>query len=258
MREVTVKDIQSTIITLPNRPPAMLASSVAAIYGVKTKRANEAVRRNPDRFPEDFVFQATKNEIELIRSQNATKIYEGDEEPSLRSQNVTKIYAGDDVRPWMFTRNGANMLSAVLKSDVAAKRSVQIMRAFSALEESAMAGASGSRAGEAITTLFGDRGVFARKKIADLPPEYVPAVQELVEAIQGEAARAAIRMISALRKSGFPENFLDKLILYRRRGNTQRETAKLLDVSNSTVQRYEKLAFKMGMIRKDGHGKVVA
>ena len=123
MNEVTVQNIQSVIITLPNRPSAMLASQIAELYEVETKRVNEAVKRNPERFPEDFVFQASEKEVDMIRSQNATK-----------------IYAGDDVRPWLFTRNGCNQLATVLRSDVAAQRSVQIMRAFSAIEEVAASG----------------------------------------------------------------------------------------------------------------------
>lgn len=120
MQELTVQDIQKQIINLPNRPPAMLARDVAMIYGVDTKRVNEAVQRNPERFPEDFCFRLNQGELENLRSQNATS---------------SLAHGGTRHLPWMFTRFGANQLSTVLKSPVAAQRSVQIIRAFSALEE---------------------------------------------------------------------------------------------------------------------------
>jgi len=117
--QVTVQGIQSQIIQLPNRPAAMLAQNVADLYEVEVKRVNEGVKRNPKRFPgEDFCFQLSKEEINQFWSQSATK-----------------IYAGEQKRPWAFTRLGCNMLSTVLQSDIAIERSVQIMRAFSALEE---------------------------------------------------------------------------------------------------------------------------
>jgi len=121
MNELTIKDIQNKIINLPNRPPVMLAQDAAEVYEVSAKQVNQAVKRNQERFPKpDFCFRLSAEEVEIIRS-----------------QNVTKFYAGEQYRPMAFTRMGANMLSAVLKSPVAAARAVQIMRAFSTLEEAA-------------------------------------------------------------------------------------------------------------------------
>jgi len=118
MKEITVKDIQNSIINLPNRPPAMLANQLATIYGVETRQINRAVSRNPQRFPEDFCFRATESEAKNLVSQNGTPL---------------SLFGGH--LPWMFTRFGANMLSSVLKSPIAAQRAIQIMRAFSILEE---------------------------------------------------------------------------------------------------------------------------
>lgn len=119
MNELTISDIQNKIVNIPNRPPVMLAKDLAELYESKTERINEAVRRNPDRFPEDFCFRLTKQEAEILTSQNV-----------MFKQNHVFTH-----QPWAFTRMGANMLSAVLKSPVAAARSVQIMRAFSKIEE---------------------------------------------------------------------------------------------------------------------------
>lgn len=98
----------------------ILDSDLAVIYQVATKRLMEQVRRNKTRFPSDFMFQLTREEWNFLKSQIATS-----ERVSIKK---TKL-------PYVFTRNGANMVSAILKSPVAIHRSVQIMRAFSSLEE---------------------------------------------------------------------------------------------------------------------------
>ena len=110
-----INHIQSLIIRLPGRPDGMLAQDLAKIYHVKTGRLNEAVKRNKSRFPEDFMFQITKEERKLLESQNA--IFQG-------NQGVTTYL------PYIFTQYGANQLSSILKSDIAIKRSIQIIRAF--------------------------------------------------------------------------------------------------------------------------------
>jgi formiminotetrahydrofolate cyclodeaminase len=113
-----ITQIQSNIITLPKRPRFMLVHVLADLYQVKPKNIHKAVKRNQERFPEDFCFQLTEAEAEAVRFQTGTK-----------------IYAGAERQPYAFTREGANMLSAVLRSPIAIERSVQIMRAFSAMEE---------------------------------------------------------------------------------------------------------------------------
>ena len=122
MSNLTVSAIQAKIIRLPQRPPFMLAKDLAEIYECNPEQIGQAVRRNPDRFPEDFCFILTAAEIGSLQNEGT---------PHLRGQAQARA----------FTRLGANMLSAVLKSKVAAARCVQIMRAFSALEEAVPAGA---------------------------------------------------------------------------------------------------------------------
>ena len=116
-KEVTVQEIRSKIVSLPGRPPAMLDRDLAEIYGTETKKLNQAVKRNPDRFPDDFCFQLTESEVEI-----------------LRSQTVTAISPMSRTRPHAFPREGCNMMSACLETPVAVGRSVFIMRAFSAAE----------------------------------------------------------------------------------------------------------------------------
>ena len=91
----------------------MLDRDLANLYGVETKRLKEQVRRNIERFPDDFMFELTKNEFEILRSQFATSSWGG-----LR-------YA-----PMAFTEHGVLMISSVLKNDKAVQVNIQIMRAF--------------------------------------------------------------------------------------------------------------------------------
>ena len=92
----------------------MLDRDLATLYGVETKRLNEQVKRNIKRFPEDFMFQLTKDEC--LRSQIAT-LNEG------RGQHLK-------YKPYVFTENGVAMLSSVLRSDTAIEVNIRIMRAF--------------------------------------------------------------------------------------------------------------------------------
>ena len=97
----------------------MLDSDVAKLYGYETKRINEIVKRNIERFPEEFCFQLTKLELEKVIS--------------LRSQNATlKSGRGEHQKylPYVFTEHGVIMLAGMLKSDIAVEISKRIIKAF--------------------------------------------------------------------------------------------------------------------------------
>lgn len=97
----------------------MLDRDLAMLYGVETRRLNEQVRRNIERFPEDFMFQLTKDEAIASRSQFATL-------NNQRGQNIKYL-------PYAFTENGVAMMSSVLHSPSAIEVNIQIMRAFAAM-----------------------------------------------------------------------------------------------------------------------------
>ena len=99
----------------------MLDSDLAMLYGVETKRLNEQVKRNSNRFPEDFMFQLTQDEAVRSRSQFATL-------NTQRGQNLKYL-------PYAFTRNGIAMLSSVLRSDTAVEVNIRIMRAFTMIPQ---------------------------------------------------------------------------------------------------------------------------
>lgn len=118
----------------------MLDFDLAALYGVGTKVLNQAVKRNRDRFPDDFIFQLTASETSLLRSQFVTlnKQLVGNEENAGNwSQFVTssRKYRGRTYRPYAFTEQGVAMLSSALKSERAVKVNIAIMRAFVKLRE---------------------------------------------------------------------------------------------------------------------------
>ncbi len=102
----------------------MLDVDLAALYGVTVGRLNEAVRRNIDRFPSDFMFQLTKEEMETLRAQLATS--------NLKSQCAFSRsgWGGRRTRPHAFTEQGVAMLSSVLRSKRAVQVNIEIMRAF--------------------------------------------------------------------------------------------------------------------------------
>ena len=120
----------------------MLDRDLAELYGVETKVLNQAVKRNRERFPEDFMFQVSKEEEALIlRSQIVTLNAETATEPlktkgSLRSQIVT-LKRGEHrkFRPYAFTEQGVAMLSSVLRSDRAIQVNLAIMRTFVQLRQ---------------------------------------------------------------------------------------------------------------------------
>ena len=116
---VPANEIESKILLIRGHR-VMLDSDLAAVYGTTTKRLNEQVRRNKDRFPPDFMFQLTSQEVENLRSQFATS----------RQQ-----HGGARYRPFAFTEHGAIMLASVLSSDVAVQASIAVVRAFVRLRE---------------------------------------------------------------------------------------------------------------------------
>lgn len=131
MNEIQV--IQSKIYEIRGQR-VMLDFDLAAMYGVKTGRLNEQVKRNIERFPEDFMFQLTKGEWEILKSQIETSNSpEIQEDSSLTSQNaIIKNKRGQHKKymPYAFTENGVAMLSSVLRSSIAIQINIGIMRAF--------------------------------------------------------------------------------------------------------------------------------
>ena len=111
--ELILEDINSKIYTIRG-VQVMLDEDLAKLYNVETKVFNQAVKRNSERFPDNFRFLLTLNEYENLRSQFVT----------------SKQHGGRRTLPYAFTEQGVSMLSAVLKSDTAIQTSIQIINSF--------------------------------------------------------------------------------------------------------------------------------
>ncbi|MCE7055752.1 ORF6N domain-containing protein [Algoriphagus sp. AGSA1] len=116
----TEENILELILKIRNQK-VMLDSDLAEMYGVPTKRLNEQVKRNSDRFPEDFMFQLKEDEWRNLKSQFATSRWGGRRTP-----------------PYVFTEQGVAMLSSVLNSAQAIQVNISIMRIFVKMRDWAM------------------------------------------------------------------------------------------------------------------------
>jgi len=114
---ITTSRIEESILLLRGQK-VLLDSTLAILYGVQTKILVQAVKRNRERFPSDFLFELNKHEV-----------------TNLRSQFVTSSWGGRRYLPFAFTEQGVAMLSSVLNSPQAIRVNIEIMRAFVRLRE---------------------------------------------------------------------------------------------------------------------------
>ncbi len=109
----------------------ILDSVLADMYSVELRTLIQAVKRNKDRFPEDFVFNLSQDEIHLINNYKYNKTEQNQIDANLRSQFViSSLHGGRRYAPYVFTEQGVAMLSCVLRSKTAVKVNVEIMRTF--------------------------------------------------------------------------------------------------------------------------------
>lgn len=121
MKNLLSEQLIASKIYLLRGKKVMLDADLAMLYGVETKRLKEQVRRNPERFPEDFMFEPAENELNYLRSQFAT--------------SNTGGRGGTRYTPMVFSEHGVLMLSSVLSSQQAIAVNIQIMRIFSKFRE---------------------------------------------------------------------------------------------------------------------------
>lgn len=119
-QELIIHERITKAIYLVRGHKVLMDSELAEMYGVPTKALNQAVKRNPERFPEDFMFQLLPEEWENLKSQIVT---------SSSSEGKTD-WGGRRTPPFMFTEQGVAMLSSVLNSSVAIQVNISIMRVF--------------------------------------------------------------------------------------------------------------------------------
>lgn len=130
--------IKDKIITIQEQQ-VILDSDVAELYGVETKRINEAVRNNPDKFPEGYIVQLSMDEAIRSRSKFSTLNKQDEQNNDLKSENSTssKMQRGQNIKyaPRALTEKGLYMLATILKSPVATETTIAIIETFSKVRE---------------------------------------------------------------------------------------------------------------------------
>ena len=115
---IPYSDVENKIVTI-RKQNVMADADVAELYGVETRRLNEAVKNNPDKFPSDYMFELTTNELRTLRSNiSTTKV-------SSKSRSTTKV----------FTEKGLYMLATILKSERATEATFAIIETFAKVRE---------------------------------------------------------------------------------------------------------------------------
>jgi hypothetical protein len=160
----------------------LLDADLAALYEVETKVFNQAVRRNRDRFPEDFMFQLTQTEAEALRSQLVTS-------------NEETGRGGRRYLPYAFTEQGIAMLSSVLRSKRAIEVNIAIMRTFVRLRQ-----------------LLATHEELARRldELAWRQDEQAGQIQQVFETIQYLIEAPADDLTNPKKRFGFPTNLATK------------------------------------------------
>jgi phage regulator Rha-like protein len=159
MNEIIPQEVVESKIYIIRGQKVMLDADLADLYEVETKLFNRAVKRNIDRFPSDFMFQLTKEEVEPLRFQIGTSKISG--------------RGGRRYLPYAFTEQGIAMLSGILNSKRAVKVNIEIMRAFVRLRKMLASNAQLARKLKALEKKYDEqfRIVFeAIYKLMD-PPE---------------------------------------------------------------------------------------
>ena len=130
--EISNEEIKNLIYTIRGKQ-VMLDSDVAMLYHYQTKRINETVNRNKERFPENFCFQLTEEEVKNLKKQS-TILNLGQEnnwsQIATSSKNENSKHRGRKYIPYVFTEQGIAMLSGLLKNNIAVQVSINIMNAF--------------------------------------------------------------------------------------------------------------------------------
>ena len=161
------------IIMVIRGQKVILDSDLAALYGVETKRLNEQVRRNIDKFPEDFMFQLTKEEFENLKSQIATS---------------SSGWGGKRKQPLVFTEHGALQAANVLNSAQANKMSVFIVRAFIRLREMALTNEKLAHKVDQLEKRVGDHD--------EILIELVHEIRKLIDAPKSKNTKRSIGFIN--------------------------------------------------------------
>ncbi|CAB1076354.1 hypothetical protein D1AOALGA4SA_4151 [Olavius algarvensis Delta 1 endosymbiont] len=172
IRELVPENQILKIILVIRGEKVILDSDLAALYGVETRRLNEQVRRNIDKFPEDFMFQLTQKEFANLKSQIATS---------------SLGWGGRRKAPLVFTEHGALQTANVLKSAQANKMSVYIVRTFVRLREMVLTSEKLARKVDQLENRVSDHD--------EILIELVQEIRKLIEAPKPKGNKQSIGFI---------------------------------------------------------------
>jgi len=207
--EITKETVQNKIYTVRGQQ-VMLDSDLAEIYGYTTKRFNEQVKRNAEKFENDFMFQLTQIEVDNLRSQNATLNIDKTNEIvvdvvidniSSRSQNATlnvRHRRGQNIKylPYAFTEQGIYMLMTVLKGELATQQSKALIRLFKGMKD----------------YIVENQGLIGTQTLAQLTAQNTRDIVEMKKEIENKLDQKADKKDIAALQSGLDkvmENFID-------------------------------------------------
>lgn len=138
MELVKLGDVNSRIITVRNEK-VILDSDVAALYGVETREVNQAIKNNPDKFPEGYIFRLEKEEHANLISKNLISSCGEYEQDNLKSKKSISSWGGSRKLPNAFTKKGCYMLATILKSPQATHTTIAIIEAFEKMHDMSQA-----------------------------------------------------------------------------------------------------------------------
>jgi hypothetical protein len=168
---IPIERIENAILLIRGEK-VIMDVDLAVLYGVSTKRLNEQVRRNRDRFPDDFMFQLTAAEVNALKDEVGAS--------NLRSQFATsRSHGGRRYLPYVFTEHGAIMAANVLNSDRAVQASVQVVRAFVRLRQMLASNAELSRKLDALERKYDRQFKVIFDAIRELMTPPVPKQKEI-------------------------------------------------------------------------------
>ena len=189
---IPVERIEASILLIRGHK-VMLDADLAELYGVETKVLNQAVKRNLDRFPEDFMFRLTPREVENLRFHFGNS--------SLRSQFVTSQLGRGGRRhpPYVFTEQGVAMLSSVLRSKRAIQVNVEIVRTFVRLRQLLASNAQLARKLEALEKKYDAQFKVVFDAIRQLMSPAEPKKRKIGFLVKERAAKYGRPVVSPMR-----------------------------------------------------------
>lgn len=261
--EISKEEIKKLIYTIRGKQ-VMIDSDVAMLYHYKTKVLNLTVKRNIERFPEEFCFQLTENEFQTLRFQIGTS--KQNETQNLRFQNETSkqnteisnnLRGGRRYLPYVFTEQGIAMLAGILKNDIAVKVSLNIINSFIEMRKFI---ASNGQVFERLTNI--EYRLLEHDKKFDIVFDQLQEEENIKQKIffEGQIYDAYSLIIDIIRKANIKitiiDNYVDDSILKMLAKKNERVEVTILtsiksNIQNIDIQKFNKEYPTLKVVKTD-------